>query len=379
MTHRERVITALDHKEPDRLPIDLGGSVVTSISAVTYRALRHYLGLPETEVCVAEAVQQIALVDEDVLELLGADIIPLWANPPANYQPVFHTDADGTSSFQDEFGATLRKPLGCEYYDWCEFPLSEPSLRALTAMPWPDPADPARFAGLHARAQQLRAETDYAIFGMAPCGHDLFNQLLRVRGMENGLSDLLLEEEFTNAFLDRLTATIIRAQELYLDAVGDLLDIHFAADDLCGQAGPLISPALFRRMIKPRLARIISAIKAKTSAKIFYHSCGAIIEFIPDLIEVGVDILNPVQVSAAGMDTAWLKREYGQDLCFWGGGCDTQRILPFGTPDEVCAETRRRIRDLSPGGGFIFNPVHNIQPGVPPTNIMAMFETALGG
>jgi uroporphyrinogen decarboxylase len=189
--------------------------------------------------------------------------------------------------------------------------------------------------------------------------------------------DLLANPEFAEAFLDRLTETIITAQTLYLDQVGDLIDIHFTADDLTGQHGPLISPTVYRRMIKPRWVKIIETIKARTKAKILYHTCGATDIFLPDLIEIGVDILNPVQVSADGMDTAKLKKKYGKTLAYWGGGCDTQSVLVRGTPDEVRSETRRRIRDLAPGGGFVFNPVHNIQPHVPAENIAVMIREAL--
>jgi uroporphyrinogen decarboxylase len=376
MNSRERVLLALNHQEPDRLPIDLGGSVVTSIALSTYAAFREYLGLPRREVRTLETVQQIAWVDEDVIERLGLDVIPVFANPAAGYQPVFTREPDGTSAFKDEFGATLTKPPSSFYYDWTAFPLSEPSLAALAHMDWPDPADPARYRGLREQVQELRASSDKALFGMAPCGHDLFNQLLRVRGMQEGLIDLVANLDFVEAFLDRLTQTICTAQELFLNEVGDLIDIHFAADDLSGQVGPLISPRLYRRLIKPRQARILQAIRAKTQAKIFYHSCGAIDEFIPDLIEIGVEIINPVQVSARGMDSAGLKKKYGRNLSFWGGGCDTQAVLSRGSPQDVVQEVRRRIADLAPGGGFVFNPVHNIQPLVPAENIAAMFEAA---
>ena len=374
MNSRERVVTALNHEEPDRVPIDLGGSAVTSISKLTYAALRDHMGLTSTPVREMETVQQIAFVDEDMLDRLGVDVIPVMSNPPSGYEAVFTQEPGGSVSFKDEFGATLRKPKDCYYYDWREFPLPEPSLEALAAMPWPDPADPARYRGLRKRVQDLRRNTDRALFSIAPCGHDLFNQLFRVRGMENGLMDLLLEEEFAVAFLDRLTATIITAQSLFLSEVGDLVDVHFAADDLSGQHGPLVAPDLYRRLIKPREARILQAVRAKTKAKIVYHTCGAVMEFIPDLIEIGVDVLTPVQVAADGMDTALLKKRFGKRLSFWGGGCDTQRVLAWGTPEEVRAEVRRRIRDLAPGGGFVFNTVHNILPEVPPRNIEARFE-----
>jgi uroporphyrinogen decarboxylase len=376
MNSRERVMTALDHREPDRVPIDLGASVVTSIALSTCAELRDYLGLPRKPIETLETVQQIAVVDDDLLEVFGVDVLPVLSNPPAGYQPVFADEGERGESFKDEFGATLRRPKGGFYYDWQEFPLGEPSIEALRRMPWPDPADPARYRGLRQRVQALRAGSDKALFGMAPCGHDLFNQLLRVRGMEEGLMDLVAEPDFAEAFLDRLTDTIITAQGLFLDQVGDLIDVHFTADDLSGQTSPLIAPALYRRMIKPRWARIMEAIRARTKAKIFYHGCGAIGPFLPDLIEIGVEIINPVQVSARGMDTAELKKKYGRELSFWGGGCDTQRVLSVGRPEEVRREVRRRISDLAPGGGFVFNPVHNIQPCVPPANVAALFQAA---
>lgn len=376
MTSRERVNSALRHEETDRLPIDLGGTVVTSIALSTYAALRDYLRLPQREIRVLELVQQIACVDDDVMEILGADVIPVFANPPSGAETVISSGEDGSESFLDDFGATLRKPPGCLYFDWQAFPLPEPSLEALADMPWPDAANAARYDGLRARVQQLRAASDKALFSIAPCGHDLFNQLFRVRGMENGLMDLLAEQEFAEAFLDRLCDSICTAQTLFLQEVGDLIDVHFAADDLSGQNGPLIAPDLWRALIKPRQARIMATIKAHTNAPIFYHSCGAVTEFLDDLIDIGVDILNPVQVSAAGMESGALKQRYGKRLSFWGGGCDTQRVLPYGTPAEVRAEVQRRIADLAPGGGFIFNPVHNIQAQVPPENVVALFETA---
>jgi len=369
-------MTSLDHREPDRVPIDLGSTAVTSIAIPTYAALRDYLGLPKIPIETLETVQQIAVVDDDVMDLFGVDVLRVYSNPAQSYEAVFVDEGDGAESFKDEFGATLRRPKGGFYYDWQEFPLAAPSIEAMWRMPWPDPADPARYRGLRDRVEALRASSDKALFGMAPCGHDLFNQLLRVRGMEEGLMDLVAEPEFAEAFLERLTETIITAQGLFLDEVGDLIDIHFVADDLSGQNGPLISPAVYRQMIKPRWARIIEAIKARTKAKIFYHSCGAVGTFLPDLIEIGVEIINPVQVSAAGMDTAELKRTYGKNLSFWGGGCDTQRVLNFGSPEEVRQEVRRRIVDLAPGGGFVFNPVHNIQPFVPAENVAALFYAA---
>jgi len=376
MTSRERLLTALNHEEPDRVPIDLGGTAVSSIAIPTYAALRRHLGLPDTPIQTLELVQQIAVVDEDVLDLFGVDVLPVSANPPDCFRLEMADEPDGGQSFKDEFGATLRRPTGCFYYDWREFPLPEPSLEQLARMDWPNPADPGRYRGLRERVMALRAGTDRALVSIAPCGHDLFNQILRVRGMENGLCDMLGDVEFAEAFFDRLTDTICTAQGLFLAEVGDLVDVHFAADDLSGQSGPLLSPALYRRLIKPRQAKIMQTIRAGTRASILYHSCGAVGPFLDDLIEIGVQVLNPVQVSAAGMNPADLKQRYGRRLSFWGGGCDTQQVLPFGTPADVRAEVRRRIQQLAPGGGFVFNPVHNIQPLVPPENVVAMFAAA---
>lgn len=376
MNSRERVLLALNHEEADRVPVDLGGSVVTSIAISTYRQLRRCLGLPENQVRTLEFVQQIAVVDEDMMDRLGVDVEPVLAGG----SPVpcgLETAADGARSFRDGFGATLRQPPGCHYFDWQEFPLKEPSLESLASMPWPDVEDHSLYEGLRESVLKRRASSDRAFFGMAPCGHDLFNQIFRVRGMENGLMDMVAEPDFAEAFFERLCETICTAQSLYLAEVGDLVDIHFAADDLSGQSGPLVNPELWRKMIKPRQARIIQTIRAHTKAKIFYHTCGAAVPFLDDLVEIGVDILNPVQVSATGMDTAELKKRYGKRLSFWGGGCDTQRVLPYGTADEVRGEVRRRIRDLAPGGGFVFNPVHNIQPLVPVENIVAMIDAVL--
>ena len=377
MNSRERVLTALDHKQPDRVPIDLGGSIVTTITAPAYKSLRWHLNLAQVPIRLMDLAQQIVLVDEDVMHMIGADVMPVFANEPAGYRPQVAEAPDGTLSFVDEFGATLRRPPSSFYYDWQEFPLPEPSIEDLQKVPWPDPEDAARYEGLRGRVRKLRSTTDKALFGMAPYGYDLFNQLLRSRGMENGLMDLVLHQDFAEAFLDRMMQIILRSQELFLNEVGDLIDVYFTSDDLTGQFGPLISPLVYRAMIKPRWARVIAEIKRRTPAKILYHSCGAIHEFLDDLVEIGVDILNPVQVSAAGMDTKALKQRYGNKLSFWGGGCNTQLTLPYGKPVDIREEVRRRILDLGPHGGYVFNPVHNIQPLVDPRNIVAMFQAAL--
>jgi uroporphyrinogen decarboxylase len=222
----------------------------------------------------------------------------------------------------------------------------------------------------------LRDRTPYALFGMAPNGHDLMNRWFRVRGMEQGLVDLAENREVAEEFFERLTVQICRSQELFLREAGDLLDVHFLADDFGAQTGPLVSPRFLREAIFPRWARIVRTVKASTRARVFFHSCGAVEQFIPDMIEMGIDVLNPVQVTCAGMDTAALKARYGRNICFWGGGVDTQSVLSCRPPREVREEVRRRIGDLAPGGGFVFTPVHNILPHVPIENVAAAYAEA---
>jgi uroporphyrinogen decarboxylase len=196
-------------------------------------------------------------------------------------------------------------------------------------------------------------------------------------GMENFLMALAAEPKFADRLMEGITDVYIESCNAYLDRVGKYLHVFTYWDDVNTQQGWMISPDVFRKMIKPKEKRLVDAIKAKTDAKIFFHGCGSTVELIPDLIDVGFDILNPVQVSARGMDTKRLKQEFGKDIVFWGGGVDTQRVLPFGTTDRVRDEVKRRIDDLAPDGGFVFGAVHNVQAMVPAENIAAAFDTAL--
>jgi uroporphyrinogen decarboxylase len=255
--------------------------------------------------------------------------------------------------------------------------LKEPSLAAVETFAWPDVDDPARYEGLRERALRLREETPYALVGHCDFGNDVLGIFHHVRGYTEAMLDLAAYPDFAEAFMEGVARLALRAWGHFLDEVGDLVDVVAVYDDLGMQDRPLVSPAMYRRMIKPRHARIIAAIRERTGARVFFHSDGAVAEFIPDLIEIGVDILNPVQVSAAGMeDTAALKRRYGANMAFWGAACDSQRVLPFGSLAEVRSEARRRIADLAPGGGFVFAPVHNIQDDISGDKALALFEVA---
>ena len=230
---------------------------------------------------------------------------------------------------------------------------------------------------LRDRAKTLYETTDYALVGGAVIGGGIFEQPCRMMGLEPFMMSLVDDPKYAERLTGRLTDLYIESCDRYLDEVGQYIQVFLFWDDVTGQDGWLISPETYRKIIKPNQRRLFEAIKRKTDAKIFYHGCGAAFELVGDLIDIGVDIFNPVQVSARGMDTKRLKETYGRDIVFWGGGVDTQRVLPFGTPEQVRDEVKRRIDDLAPGGGFVFAAVHNIQALVPPENVVAAFDTAL--
>jgi len=258
------------------------------------------------------------------------------------------------------------------YFDSRFYPMKELDLEGIKGFDYPDFSDPARYKGLRSRAEAVR-QKGYATVSGAGVGIMLMSSWLR--GMEQFFIDMATDKKLASYLLDRVTESACTAWENSLPQIGDILDVASTGDDLANQAAPLVSMDMFEDMLKPRYKKIIDTIKKRTGAKVSFHSCGAVYQFIPHLIDIGVDILNPVQVSASGMDTGKLKKEFGADMVFWGGGCDTQKVLPFGSPRDVREEVKKRIEDLAPGGGFVFNQVHNIQAGVPPENIMAMYET----
>jgi uroporphyrinogen decarboxylase len=378
MLSRERVLTALNHEEPDRVPVDLAGTEVTGICRNAYAALLARMGRPELDVNVVNMLQQLAGVHEEVLQALEVDVRPIETNTPAGFRYEVRDEGD-YESYYDQWGAKLSRPkAGGHYFDYVESPIKESTLAALERYSWPDPDDLSRYEGLRERARAIREGTPYALVGTCGWGGDILARPQWIRGYAESMLDLAANPDFAEAFLERLTDIAVRGWEHFLDEVGEYLDVAIFGDDLGVQDGPMISPAMYRRLVKPRHARIVETIKARTKAKVLLHSCGAVGEFIPDIIEIGVDILNPIQVSAAGLgDTAELKRSYGRDLAFWGGACDSQRVLPFGTVAEVQEEARRRIADLAPGGGFVFAPIHNIQDDVSGEKTQALYRTAL--
>jgi len=239
--------------------------------------------------------------------------------------------------------------------------------------PWPDPHDPGRCRGMAGEARRLHQETEHAVVLNMPGG--IVHQAQFLRGFEDWFADLLANPELFQALMEKLADLWIEMAKDEFDAVGENVDICFYGDDMAFQDGPMMSMDLYRAMIKPHHRRLFGYIKSRSRAKIVYHSCGSVVHLIPDLIEMGVDALNPVQVSATGMDSRVLKREFGRDICFWGA-IDTQRALPFGSPADVRAEVKRRSDDLAPGGGYVLSAVHNTQAGLTPENICAMYDAA---
>ena len=372
MEPRERVLTALDHREADRVPRDLAGTRYSSIHAEAYQRLRPALGLPEAEIRIVDTTQGLAYVHDDVLDRVGADVGLVSTGSPSGYRREVVSDGE-YERFVDEWGVVRARPVGGLYYESSSAPLKGTiDASDITAFAWPDPQDPGRFAGMVERARHIRDVERRAVFVGSLCA-GVTEMHLRLRGYEDGYMDMAADQRLARQLMERITELKLAYWEKVLDEIGDLIDVAAEADDLGAQHAPLFSPQTYRDIVKPLHAEIIRTVKRSSRARFFLHSCGAIRTLIPDLIEIGVDCLNPVQVSAHGMDTAELKAEFGRDITFWGGAVDPQVVLARGTPQEVGAEVRRRIGDLKPGGGFVFASVHNIQAHVPVENILAMW------
>ena len=377
MNSRERLLTSLQHREPDRVPIDLGGTDVTSICRGAYLDLMMYLGRDPGHVEMVNLVEQLPkLTDSFLDEVIHCDTRQVRERGGSIWELRIEDDGQYLNYISEwQIGLRMPKQDG-HYFDLVSFPLKEPTHEALETFPWPDPIDPARWENLDREARWLYEYNPYGLVVGCVFGGGIFEFPQYLRGMQAFLMDLLAEPAFADELMERITDIMCEAYAQMLDKVGPYVQVVSVCDDLATQLGPMISPQIYRKLIKPRQKRLIEAIKARTEAHILYHGCGSTREFLPDFIEIGVDIFNPVQVNAKGLgDTAELKRTFGKDLTFWGGVCDTQHTLPFGTPDRVREETRRRLDDLMPDGGFVAAPIHNIQDGVPPENIMAMYET----
>jgi len=376
MTSRERLLTALEHRQPDRVPIDLGGNQ-TGIHKFAYEALLAHLGL-EDELIVMDAVQQLARPCEAVLERFHVDTRYIAAGAAADFDGQIVTSTrDGRlwHDLTDEFGVTWSMPDDEPLYmDISHHPLADASLADVADYPFPKGDDPGRFVDLREAALRLKRETPYAV--VSGISGVVYEICWYMRGLEQWFMDMLTQPEFCEAVLDKTLEFWMDWFRVFLDEVGDVVDVIMIGDDLAGQRGPLFRPDFYRRIVKPRHQQLVQYIRSRTTAKIWYHTCGSCTEYVPDLIDNGIDILNPVQISAEDMEAAQLKSRFGDQLTFWGGAIDAQHVLPNATPDVVREHVRRNVETFKPGGGYVFNNVHNIQAKVPPENIVAMYEAA---
>lgn len=376
MTSRERVIAAIHHHQPDRVPIDLGG-FQTGIHREAYASLISHLGLKE-DIVILDPVQQIVRPSEEVLRRFRIDTRYVAAHAPESFKGgIVRNRRDGRiwHDLADEFGIVWSMPDDHPLYmDISRHPLAEATLRDLEDYPFPRGNDPTRFTGVREEALRLRDETPFAV--CTGISGVVYEVCWYMRGLERWFSDMLSDPGFCEALLDRTLAYWKDFETGFMEAVGDLVDVVMIGDDLAGQYGPLFSPDFYRSTVKPRQKALVQHLKTLTDAKIWYHTCGDCSDLIPELLDNGIDILNPLQIGPEKMDPAALKKKFGDRLSFWGGAIDSQHVLPFADAETVRSEVKRNLDAWKPNGGYVFNNVHNIQSGVPAANIVALFDAA---
>ncbi len=403
MTPRQRVLTALAHEQPDRIPVDLSGHRSSGIAAIAYRKLRDHLGLEQKPIRVYDIQQQLAIVDDDVLDRFGVDTIEMgrgfalddadwrdWVLPdgtPCQLPSWVEPQRDGQRwVIRSQTGRVIaHMPDGVLYFEQCYYPfaehddldaigeaLQESMWTAIASPPGPLVEGDGGDERLRAGALKLRQHTDRAIIGLF--GGNLLEMGPFLHRNDNLFRMLAAEPKRVHAFLDRILEIHLANLERFLTAVGDAIDIVLFGDDLGMQIGPQISPAMYVEFFQPRHAAMWRRAKELADVRVMLHCCGGVYQLLQHLIDAGLDAINPVQISCRGMDSTVLKQEFGDRLTFWGGGCDTQRVLPDGSPQEVAAQVQQQIETLSPGGGFVFQQVHNIMADVRPENVVAMYD-----
>ena len=406
MTSRERILTSINHKEPDRVPLDLSATPSSGISAIAYNNLKQHLGINDGHTRIYDVVQQLAQLEDEIIDRFGVDVLdigrafntaetdwydiklpdgskaqyPLWFRPtekPDGSHIVLDEDGDKIAQMPPSgtfFDQTCFPYIDCYPADYKDLgkAMNKVLWQKLAHSPWDNAAAPDFYKQLRERALFLRQTTDQAL--MIVCGCNLFEWGTFLRRMDNFLVDLLLEPEEVKKLLDALMERHLASLEKVCAAVGDVVDILRFGDDLGTNDGPFMNPEIYRKLFKPRHTMLCDYVHSHSSMKTFLHSCGSLRELMPDLIEAGYDILNPIQTTARGMDPVELKREFGRDITFWGGGCNTRWVLNRATPQEVYEYTSRMLDIFMPGGGYVFNTEHNIMPDVPPENIIAMYK-----
>lgn len=411
MTSRERVRMALQHKDPDYIPFDLGGCGQTGMNASTLYKLRKGLGLEERPIEICEPYQLLGAIDEDVRKALGVDVVPLW-NPTnlmgtsEKHTKLWHMP-DGTPVLmsdnfeydEKENGVfvypqgdrtvpySLHLPKNGIFFDNIDRApeFDEDNLTPVEDFREQYTVVPQKTVDYWEKAsRELYENTDYSIMGVlggmglgdsAELPGPFLKAPRGIRDMQSWMIALAAFPDYIHSVFELQTEVMLKNLELYHSAVGERIDsIFISGSDFGTQNGPFISPDMFRRLYKPYYKRVNDWIHKNTTWKTYYHSCGSVFQLIPDFIEMGVDILNPVQCSAKDMEPQRLKELYGKDITFWGGGVNTQATLPFGTPDEVYREVTERCQIFAPGGGFVFAAIHNVVGDVPIDNMLAMYR-----
>jgi len=372
LTSRERVKLALEHKETDRIPFDLGTTCFTSMHWRVADDLNALMGTHQDKYEFTGFSAQVIKLLPELRDRFHVDTVCVSTKGPSNFKLVI----DENDSFVDEWGITYRRAPGAHQYDFTKHPLEDADIEAMLEYPFPDPVDDGRFEGFKEEVKRLYEKTDKAIILTPPINLQISGLGQWLTGFPRFYMDTVIDQEFLHALYRRLLDWYKRWLDRALDEVGKYINVISSADDLGIQTGPMINPETYREIHKPYQKELFDYIKQGTDAKIFYHCCGSCSQFLDDLIEVGVDILNPIQVTAVNMETDMLKAGWGDKLSFWGGGCAAQTVLANGTVDDVRAEVRKRVADLKPGGGFVFAPIHNILPGVSAEKVVAMYDTA---
>lgn len=362
MISRERIKSVFSGKEPDKIPVDFS-SRSTSIEVEAYERLKKHLGITSETVLF---LRDHVLLDPKIIELFQVDTAFVRSFPGNMYR----TEANGDRVFKDEWGTDWRKKSDGIYYEWDNAVFADTPFEE---MDWPNEIiTEEQVLELESQAEYLNTFTDRAIF-CDYVGPAMFERSWYLRGLDTFMIELLTEKYFVHRYLEKILELQLSAYEKIIDVMGSKLEGFFIIDDVAMQSGPLIAPDIYREMIKPYHKRLFDFIH-KAGKIVIYHCCGSATNLIPDFIDAGIDALNPLQLSAENMDPVFLKKEYGKDIVFWGGGVNTQETLAFGTPEEVRSEVRRRMEILAVDGGYVFAAEHCIQPGTPVENILALFE-----
>ena len=407
MTGRERILAAVHHQEPDRVPVDLGATPSSGISAIAYHKLNQYLGHQHSQTRIYDTVQELALPEDHILDLFGVDVLD--AGRVLAEDPDFWYSFDLTDSIQAFYPKWFkphkkgkdwevyindlmiaRKPEGATFFDGTYYPyvngypdnfdhlqaeMNRILWSAMPVTPWHAANDPGFWALLRSKILDLRQKTDKAL--VIGIGCNLFEWGTFLRRMDNFLMDVYADPVSVEKLLDALMESHLQSLDKVCTHLGDIVDFVKFGDDLGMDSGPFMAPEIYRQLFKPR-HQLLCEYTTKNSQMIpFLHSCGSIYQLLPDLIEAGFKVINPVQTNARDMEPDRLKKEFGKDVCFWGGGIDTRTVLNHGTPQQVRDQVKERLDIFMPGGGYVFNTVHNILPDVPAENIIAMFETVL--